>query len=39
MRNVVRLVQKMVDLVTEDDSLFSILGTVGYTMITPMYTP
>jgi HD-GYP domain-containing protein (c-di-GMP phosphodiesterase class II) len=28
MRNVVRLVQKMVDLVTEDDSLFSILGTV-----------
>lgn len=28
MRNVVRLVQKLVDIVTEDESLFSILGTV-----------
>jgi HD-GYP domain-containing protein (c-di-GMP phosphodiesterase class II) len=28
MRNVVRLVQKMVDILSEDESLFSILGTV-----------
>lgn len=28
MRNVIRLVQKMVDIVTEDEALFSILGTV-----------
>ena len=28
MRNSVRLVQKMVDIITEDESLFSILGTV-----------
>lgn len=27
-RNTVRLIQKMVDIVTEDESLFSILGTV-----------
>ncbi len=28
MRNSIRLVQKMVDIITEDESLFSILGTV-----------